>query len=341
LIATLTFLLLLAPFFPLANDDEKFQNSEERKRLTSKPAKLYHGMNKKYRPGDEPDMQINITEVEEELSQRRSLVKTTCKKYGHALKIPLKLYKKRLRFDSAHRLMYCENYKIGSSTWASHLLKMAKVAIRPRMQLHLVARKEFPPLVGARKERFLARPGTVSFIIVRDPFERLLSSFKDKMARAHTPNMVTWESFGQEQRIIRKHYRTKRRNGTVPTFKEFVSYLVGELSPSPNSMKRKTRGINEHWKPIYLNCAPCNEDYKVVMKMETLSRDSLYLKQKLNLNIDVEFVRQGGKEGHTTADRAVEAFRDVGPKLVRQLVAVYRVDFAMFGYSPEKYLNIT
>merc|ERR1711973_531820 len=120
LIATLTLLLILAPFFPRAND-ETFQSSEERKRITSKPAKLYHGMNKKYRPGDEPDMQINITEVEEDLFQRRSLVKTTCKKYGHALKIPLKLYKKRLRFDSAHRLMYCENYKIGSSTWASHL----------------------------------------------------------------------------------------------------------------------------------------------------------------------------------------------------------------------------
>ena len=42
---------------------------------------------------------------------------------------------------------------------------------------------------------------------------------------------------------------------------------------------------------------------QVVMKMETLSRDSLYLKQKLNLNIDVQFVRQGGKEGHTTANR--------------------------------------
>ena len=65
-------------------------------------------MNKKYRPGDEPDMQINITvklkisieskesfenciikntyerpqEVEEDLFQRRSLVKTTCKKYS-------------------------------------------------------------------------------------------------------------------------------------------------------------------------------------------------------------------------------------------------------------------
>ena len=117
-------------------------------------------------------------------------------RYGHALKIPLKLYKKRLRcienwfckhdrwidwyfvlfivnlrFDGAHKLMYCENYKIGlvlilktiqiwifellcslnfsgksflsSSTWASHLLKMAKVPIRPRMPLHLVARSDF------------------------------------------------------------------------------------------------------------------------------------------------------------------------------------------------------
>ena len=69
-------------------------------------------------------------------------------RYGHALKVPLKLYKKRLRyienwlrekkkyllilctslksdnlnqnyfmvdfrFDRAHKLMYCENYKIG------------------------------------------------------------------------------------------------------------------------------------------------------------------------------------------------------------------------------------
>ena len=101
-ITSLTLLLLLAPFFPRANNDE-------RKRLTSKPAKLYHGMNKRYKPGDEPDMQINITvklktligckessehwiiknkyershsqEVEEDLSLRRALIKATCKKY--------------------------------------------------------------------------------------------------------------------------------------------------------------------------------------------------------------------------------------------------------------------
>ena len=60
-ITSLALILLLAPFFPRANNDETFQSSEERKRIISKPAKLYHGMNKKYRPGDDPDMQINIT----------------------------------------------------------------------------------------------------------------------------------------------------------------------------------------------------------------------------------------------------------------------------------------
>ena len=72
--------------------------------------------------------------------------------------------------------MYCENYKIGSSTWAIHLLKMNKIPIYRRTPIHIVTRKNFPPLFGAKKKRFLER--ATSLIIARDPFERLLSSFK-------------------------------------------------------------------------------------------------------------------------------------------------------------------
>ena len=47
----------------------------------------------------------------------------------------------------------------------------------------------------------------------------------------HKPNMVTWESFGQTQRVIRAKYREEGRNGTgrslLPTFREFVRFLVG------------------------------------------------------------------------------------------------------------------
>ena len=43
----------------------------------------------------------------------------------------------------------------------------------------------------------------------------------------HRPNMPTWASFGQTQRVIRDHYREEARNGSLPTFREFVRFLVG------------------------------------------------------------------------------------------------------------------
>ena len=65
---TISFLFLL--FFCLLflllspSSDETTQSSEsesDSKAEKKAVAKLYHGMNKRYRPGDEPDMQINIT----------------------------------------------------------------------------------------------------------------------------------------------------------------------------------------------------------------------------------------------------------------------------------------
>ena len=42
----------------------------------------------------------------------------------------------------------------------------------------------------------------------------------------HTPNMPTWYSFGHTQRVIREKYREEQREGSLPTFREFVKYLV-------------------------------------------------------------------------------------------------------------------
>ena len=43
--------------------------------------------------------------------------------------------------------------------------------------------------------------------------------------------------------------------------------------------------------------------YTNIVLMETFHRDSLHLKHLLSLNIDVEFSRRSGREGHTTVDR--------------------------------------
>ena len=61
-LSVLVFVLLL-----LLRSDKTSENSERDGRENSESGekkagvKLFHGMNKRYRPGDEPDLQINIT----------------------------------------------------------------------------------------------------------------------------------------------------------------------------------------------------------------------------------------------------------------------------------------
>ena len=45
-------------------DEARGENGSKEKKKAA--AKLYHGMNKRYKPGDEPDMQINITVLSDE-----------------------------------------------------------------------------------------------------------------------------------------------------------------------------------------------------------------------------------------------------------------------------------
>ena len=66
---------------------------------------------------------------------------------------------------------------------------------------------------------------------------------EDKLNVTVRPTMVTWYSFGQVseylhnkflhylhtvqvQRVIKSKYRDQARPGTVPTFREFIKYLV-------------------------------------------------------------------------------------------------------------------
>ena len=79
------------------------------------------------------------------------------------------------RYDVTHGVMYCENLKVSSSTWATHFLQLSKVTVLPGTPVHALNRKVSPPLLGRDRQEFLAT-GT-SFIVVRDPFQRLLSAY--------------------------------------------------------------------------------------------------------------------------------------------------------------------
>ena len=153
-------------------------------------------------------------------------------------------------------------------------------------------RELFGPLYGEKRELFIKEDG-ISFIVVRDPFERLVSAYFDKISKNYTEKSIEWETFGEIQVHIKENYRKIKRGGLIPTFEEFAEYVATNTTVL-------TPRINNHWKPIFYNCAPCIEKYveenlmkyfvvqifsliryMVIMKMETLSRDSQYLKVKV------------------------------------------------------------
>ena len=61
----------------------------------------YYGNNMSMDVNREEVMPTNL-DIEMDMQLRRDQVKKTCLKYGRKLKIPLKLYNKRLRFDFSH-----------------------------------------------------------------------------------------------------------------------------------------------------------------------------------------------------------------------------------------------
>lgn len=98
------------------------------------------------------------------------------------------------------------------------------------------------------------KEGGISFIVVRDPFERLVSAYLDKISKHYTQKSIEWKTFGEIQVHIRENYRKIKRKGLIPTFQEFAEYVATNTSVL-------TPKINNHWKPIFYNCAPCIEKY--------------------------------------------------------------------------------
>jgi hypothetical protein len=135
-----------------------------------------------------------------------------------------------------------ENYKIASSTWVTHLFKMNGINM-PKGRIHHKADLRFSLRAQNVKNNQLRN--ITSFIVVLDPFERLLSAYtvrfnnikicylfnncqdQDKMQRLYMKKPLSFPSFRNTQLTIAKISSGKKaRPGLIPTFEEFIKFLV-------------------------------------------------------------------------------------------------------------------
>lgn len=204
-----------------------------------------------------------------------------------------------------------------------------------------LARKKFPRPSEEELRDTINTPGVVSLLVVREPFVRLLSAYRDKLENITPPyyRKLARAIVAEHREAATKVLGPIKSSG--PTFYEFVAHLISKYASG-------TATFDEHWAPYYKFCTPCAVNFSVIAKVETLSRDSAYVIQQLGLGpilgkrvrnrrMRLRTVMNKSRDGKNTSALLKYYFGQLSMHMLDKLLDIYGIDFEMFGYESNIY----
>ena len=199
-----------------------------------------------------------------EMFRRRTLIKTTCSK-NRELFEHQEIDAHRIFAMMTRRLVWCPVFKAASTNWMKNITRLSQYSAqqvamlsmkKKNRQANTLARAIVPYIPASQLVKFMnSDPRPVTFIIVRNPFDRFLSAYRDKLERF---NKYYYNKYGKDivaryrqngiEKFGSKFYdengqngspvKVAGRKGTEPTFWEFVKSVL------------ETGLMDEHWKPV-------------------------------------------------------------------------------------------
>lgn len=268
---------------------------------------------------------------------RRRVMNETCCQYGHCLKNATKPHPHNF-FSHTYKYTVCWIQKCSYSSWLRATLVSDGVYSPSDRNVtgdHAIAlgRRHTLTWLDIHTRREVWNNYT-KLILVRQPFERLVSAFNAKL------NPVGGQSdfYARVSRMISDRYRIKRENETerkmpgdgFATFEDFANYL---LDLGGNPMKR-----DSHWREYESLCQPCRYNYDVIMKFDTFADDFRYIKRFLNVSeyhLPAFFpIHKSRTNSHLTETYMTS----LSPPLRKLLYRMFEHDFEMFGYPKPHYV---
>ncbi|XP_058486625.1 carbohydrate sulfotransferase 11-like [Solea solea] len=269
---------------------------------------------------------------------RRELLEEACHSYTRKRRVLIPEDLKHIIVDDQHGLLYCYVPKVACTNWKRVLMVLTSVAGSQRDPLAIPANEAHIPgnlrtlseystsQINQRLRSYL------KFVFVREPFERLVSAYRNKFTRSY--NTAFHKRYGTK--IVQRHRADPQpealERGNDVSFEEFVYYLV-----DPTTQREEP--FNEHWERVHSLCHPCLIHYDVVGKYETLEQDSRYVLQLAGVEDQVSFPASS-KSTRTTGDMAAQFFHNISPFYQKKLYDLYRMDFLLFNYSKPSYLKL-
>ncbi|KAK3510844.1 hypothetical protein QTP70_022787 [Hemibagrus guttatus] len=315
------------------------------RRQRGRPKRRYmDGINEDMKLSSGGPTQVELSDWESVTVQRLQLLSSVCRNSSlwNLTHTPLrKFVLDRIFVCDKHKILFCQTPKVGNTQWKKVLIvlngKFSKVEDIPANVVHDHERNGLPRLSSMSDTEITERLNTYfKFFIVRDPFERLISAFKDKFVE--NPRFEPWYKHSIAPTIIRK-YRKSHRDASGSAglhFEDFVRYLGDE--PGRKHLDRQFGEHVIHWLTYVELCAPCDISYDVIGHHETLEQDAQYILKAAGIEDLVSY--PSIPKGITVYNRTkVERyFSGISKRDIRRLYASYQGDFSLFGYHRPDFL---
>ncbi|XP_045170799.2 carbohydrate sulfotransferase 10-like [Mercenaria mercenaria] len=218
----------------------------------------------KYSPAKESESTLS---KEAEMSERSARMRHICSQYPKRRQLLAVLKSKVFYISEKYKLSYCRVAKVGSTFWTQVFMTLAGIKPKDGKSLFDIPRDESHETMKEHEELTLnihdkRIKETTSFMVARNPYSRLFSSYIDQIFLPNKWYAATFMISGAKN-------PERKKCGSDVTFDEFLravsGFTIRHMSNDP------------HWAPIFSICLPCETNIDILAKQETFNEDAEYI----------------------------------------------------------------
>ena len=222
-----------------------------------------------------------------------------------------------------YKIVYCSVPKVACTVWKGIMAKLQGLNISKGIHKNTKGKLKILSNYSVGERETILKTYR-KFLFVREPFERLLSAYRDCFWGKYKTKQDYWKDYqGKIKQVLMS--RTSLPNETYSgnvTFEQFATYLVLRL--------REGGLFQEHWREQYKLCHPCRIQFDYIGHYETMAEDAMFILRKTNLENKVNFPEWQPTD---TSELMQKYYSTLSLLRIRQLQSIYNKDFELFGYS--------
>lgn len=166
-------------------------------------------------------------------------------------------------------------------------------------------------------------------MFVRNPYERLISAYKDKFRGKHIPGYF----ISMKRRILKEFSVDERAYGF--NFSQFVNLLKGVYSKKLNKYR-----YDPHWNNYEHKCTPCRIQYDFILRTEAMSEElSKYVLPLINRSssyLEKQTRQVTTPHNSNIYDKYLKLFEQLTEEQIYFLKKRFSITELMYGYSFEE-----